>query len=113
LARCVGSATRGEARYLAAALAQKDPLAKAILDETAEDLAFVLSHVAHLFHPEIIVLGGGLALIGEPLRAAVERFLPRYIMAVFAPGPKIALARLAQDAVPVGALALALARQAG
>ncbi len=113
LARGVGKATRGEARYLAAALAQKDPLAKAILDETAEDLAFGLSHVAHLFHPEIIVLGGGLALIGEPLRAAVEYFLPRYIMAAFAPGPKIALARLAQDAVPVGALALALARQAG
>ncbi len=109
----LGTATRGEARFLAAALAQKDPLAKAILDETAEDLAFGLSHVAHLFHPEIIVLGGGLALIGEPLRAAVEYFLPRYIMEAFAPGPKIALARLAQDAVPVGALALALARQAG
>jgi glucokinase len=111
LARCAGKAGRGEARFLATALSQEDPLAKAILDETAEDLAFGLSHVAHLFHPEIIVLGGGLALIGEPLRAAVEHFLRRYIMEAFAPGPKIALARLAEDAVPVGALALALARR--
>jgi hypothetical protein len=31
-------------------------------------------------------------------------------MAAFAPGPRIALARLAEDAVPVGALCLALAR---
>jgi len=113
LARAAGKPGHGEAKFLAAALRQEDPLAKAILDETAEELAFGLSHVAHLFHPAIIVLGGGLALLGEPLRAAVEHFLPRYLMEAFAPGPKIALAELAEDAVPTGALALALARQAG
>jgi glucokinase len=113
LARCIGKATAHEAKFLGAALAQKDPLAEAILEETAEDLAFGLSHVAHLFHPEIIVLGGGLSLVGEPLRAAVERLAPRFIMEAFAPGPRIALARLAEDAVPIGALCLALARQAG
>src|SRR5438093_8933159 len=51
--------------------------AKRILNETAEDLAFGLSHVVHLFHPEVIVLGGGLSLVGEPLRAAVEGALRR------------------------------------
>ena len=107
LARLVGTATAHEAKFLSAALAQNDPLAVAILEETVEDLAFGLSHVAHLFHPEIIVLGGGLALVGEPLRAAVERFLPRFVMEVFAPGPRIALAKLAEDAVPIGALSLA------
>ncbi len=110
LARCVGKAAAHEAKFLNAALAQKDALALAILEETAEDLAFGLSHVAHLFHPAIIVLGGGLALIGEPLRAAVERLAPRFIMEAFAPGPRIALARLAEDSVPVGALCLASAR---
>jgi glucokinase len=110
LARCIGEATRGEARFLSAALLEDDPLTKAILEETAEDLAFGLSHVVHLFHPQIIVLGGGLALIGEPLRAAVERPLRRFVMEAFAPGPKIALARLREDAVPVGALELATAR---
>jgi glucokinase len=108
LARCIGEATRGEARFLSAALSQDDPLAKAILDEMAEDLAFGLSHVVHLFHPRIIVLGGGLALVGEPLRAAVERSLRRFVMEAFAPGPKIALARLSEDAVPIGALELAM-----
>jgi glucokinase len=109
LARCVGKAAVHEARSLAAALAQNDPWAAAILEETAEDLAFGLSHVVHLFHPQVIVLGGGLSLAGEPLRAAVERNMPRFIMEAFAPGPRIALAKLAEDAVPVGALCLALA----
>jgi glucokinase len=107
LAQCVGTAAAHEARFLSAALSQNDPLANAILEETAQDLAFGLSHVVHLFHPEIIVLGGGLSLVGEPLRAAVERLVPRFIMSAFAPGPRVALAKLAEDAVPVGALCLA------
>ncbi|HEX3718550.1 MAG TPA: ROK family protein [Verrucomicrobiae bacterium] len=107
LARCIGDATRGEAKFLSAALLQNDPFARAILEETAEDLAFGLSHVVHLFHPQIIVLSGGLALVGESLRAAVERSLRRFVMEAFAPGPKIVLASLGEDAVPVGALELA------
>jgi glucokinase len=97
----------GEAKYLRAALAQGDAAAGRILKETAEDLAFGLSHVVHLFHPEVIVLGGGLSGIGEPLRAAVQSALNRFIMDVFQPGPRVALAALGEDAVPVGALELA------
>ncbi|HEX4119789.1 MAG TPA: ROK family protein [Verrucomicrobiae bacterium] len=108
LARCIGGAVRGEAKFLNAALSQNDPTARSILDETAQDLAFALSHVVHLFHPQIIVLGGGLALVGEPLRFAVENALCPHIMEAFAPGPKIALAQLAEDAVPCGALELAI-----
>ncbi len=107
LARHIGKATRAEARFLVAALSENDPFAKIILNETAEDLAFGLSHVVHLFHPRIVVLGGGLALIGEPLRAAVEHSLRRFIMEAFAGGPQIALARLSEDAVPIGAVDLA------
>jgi glucokinase len=111
LARSARTVCRGEAKFLAPALSQQDPLAKAVLDETANDLAFGLSHVTHLFHPQMIVLGGGLAFVGEPLRAAVEHFLRKYTMEAFAPGPRIALTKLAADAVPTGALTLALARQ--
>jgi glucokinase len=107
LAQRIGEAARGEAKLLEAAFWQEDPLARAILGETAEDLAFGLSHVVHLLHPRTIVLGGGLALIGEPLRAAVELALRRFIMEAFAPGPEVALTRLKEDAVPVGALELA------
>jgi glucokinase len=107
LARMLGPSEGGEARHLAAALERGDSAARQILDETAEDLAFGLSHVAHLFHPEMIVLGGGLSKVGEPLRAAVEKALRGFLMEVFLPGPRLCLAALGEDAVPVGALELA------
>jgi glucokinase len=78
-----------------------------MLSEIAADLAFGLSHVVQLFHPEVIVLGGGLSLIGEPLRAAVARALRPNVMHAFAPGPRVLLSALREDVVPVGALELA------
>jgi glucokinase len=106
LASLIDETTGNEARHLPAALDRKDPAANRILTEVAEDLAFGLSHVVHLAHPEVIILGGGLAGIGEPLRAAVEAGLKRFIMDAFAPGPRIALAALGENAVPTGALVL-------
>jgi glucokinase len=103
----------GEARHLAAALAQGDPDAAAILRSTAADHAFALSHVAHLFHPAVIVLGGGLALLGEPWRAAVAEALPCLVMEAFHPVPPVKLAALGEDVVPVGALALAASATSG
>jgi glucokinase len=97
----------GEARFLAPAIEQGDALAQRILDETSEDLAFGLSHVTHLVHPEVIVLGGGLSLMGELLRSAVARHLRRFIMEAFAPGPEVLIAKLGEDVVPIGALLLA------
>jgi glucokinase len=107
LCKAPGFGQGGEARHLAEALAAGDKAAGGLVAELAQDLAFGLSHVVHLFHPEMIVLGGGLSGIGEPLRRAVEKTLPGFIMEAFAPGPRIALAALWEDAVPTGALLLA------
>jgi len=112
LARALEGKPGGEARHLAKSVRNGDPIARRIVEETAADLAFALSHVAHLFHPRIIILGGGLSGIGEPLRAAVQNALVPHLMEVFRPGPTIALAGLGEDAVPVGALALACAGRA-
>lgn len=99
-----------EARHLGPALAAGDPLAAGILEETTGHLAYALGHLTQLFHPEVIVLGGGVSLLGEPYRAALERQLPAHIMDVFRPGPALVLSALKEDAVPVGALALACER---
>jgi glucokinase len=61
-----------------------------------------------ILHPELIVLGGGLSLLGEPLRKSVADHLSRYIMKEFQPGPPIVISQLKEDAVPVGALSLAI-----
>jgi len=107
LARKLKGDPGGEAKFLGAALQEGDELAKRILEETAADLAFGLSHVVHLFHPGIIVIGGGLSGVGDPFRLAVQNALGRYVMGAFAPGPGIELSKLEEDAVPVGALELA------
>jgi glucokinase len=111
LATLVPETTGGEARFLSDALRQGDSAAKNLLAELVEDLAFGLSHVTHLFHPEMIVLGGGLSALGEPLRAGVETALRRFVMEAFLPGPRVGLASLGEDAVPVGALELARTAQ--
>jgi glucokinase len=107
LAQMLGETTGGESVHLSAALAQGDKVAGDLLQEVAADLAFGLSHVIHLLHPEVVILGGGLSSVGEPLRAAVARALGPQVMEVFRPGLQIALAALGEDAVPVGALELA------
>lgn len=111
LARLTSGMERGEASQLASALRENCAVARRIVDQVADDLAFGLSHVAHLMHPEAIVLGGGLALVGEPLRNSVEAALRRFTMEAFAPGPRVVLAALREDAVPMGALLLAGSRQ--
>jgi glucokinase len=97
-----------EARSLAEAIRLNDAQAIKILDETCDDLAFGISHAAHLLHPEIIILGGGLSFLGEPLRKLTAQKLTKYLMDVFQPGPPIQLSLLKEDAVPVGALELAI-----
>lgn len=106
---CEGS-TGGEAKHLRAAIEQGDTAARRLLGAVAEDLAFGLSHVVHLFHPQIVILGGGLSGVGDRLRAAVEEALRGFVMEAFAPGPVVALAALGEDAVPAGALELARAK---
>jgi glucokinase len=98
LALSAGEARSGEARFLAAALEEGDAVAKAILSELADNL---------VMHPERVVIGGGLALMGEPLRSAVAEAMKAYLMEAFHPGPAVFLAGLREDAVPVGALLLA------
>jgi glucokinase len=107
LRKMIGDKVGGEARHLAAALKVNDQSAREILEQTAETLAFALSHVLHLFHPQIIILGGGLSLVGEPLRAAVAKALDASTMEVFRGTTRVQLAELGEDAVPMGCLVAA------
>jgi len=107
LKKLVGEEKSGEAKFLRKAIEAGDSLAATILERNAEDMAFGLSHVTHLMHPQMVVLGGGLSFFGEILREAVQRHLQRFIMHAFAPGPEIRLTELGEDVVPIGALLLA------
>jgi glucokinase len=78
-----------------------------ILRETTATLALALASVVALFHPQVIVIGGGVSLMGplfwDDLRAQVmQRAMPAYINSV-----RIERAALGEEVVPVGALCLA------
>ena len=107
LARCVEAESGPPAKALAPALDQGDALARSILQATVRDLALGLSHVVQLLHPETIVIGGGLSLLGAPLLDELRQTLPNYLMKIMLPGPSVHLAALGEDVVPIGALALA------
>jgi glucokinase len=98
----------GEAKFLAAALAERCPRARAILDQLCADLAWAISHVSHLLNPEVVILGGGLSLLGEPLRAGAAERLGTCLCPTYRPGPEVRLAALGEDVVCVGALRMAI-----
>jgi len=107
LARLLTDLKSGEAAMLPEAIEAGDPYARAALNETVEALAFGLSHVVHLAHPEIIVIGGGLSHLGDLLLHPVREQLEPNIMEALRPAPSLRTASLGEEVVPVGAILLA------
>jgi glucokinase len=107
MAQIAGSVERIDARTVYAAAEDGDGVAVRILQETTATLGLALANVIALFHPQVIVLGGGVSLMGplfwDNLRAEVSR----RAMPAFAAGVRIERAALGEDVVPVGALCLA------
>ena len=109
----VAAGAAPSARLLPESLAAGDPAAAAILETAAGHYAHALSHVVHLLNPDVIVLGGGVATIGEPWRAAVARHLEPLLMETMRPAPPVRLAALGEDVVPIGAALVALQAATG
>lgn len=59
-------------KVLAEAVNAGDSTAVHILSELASDLGNGIVNLIHIFNPETIVIGGGLAVIGDPLLDGVE-----------------------------------------
>ncbi len=106
IAKEVGNETSGETKFLVQSIKKGDKSANLILEETTDDLAFGLSHVIHIVHPGVLILGGGLSLIGNPLKRAVEKKLESYLMDAIKT-PEICIAKLKEDTVCIGAALMA------
>ena len=99
------------------ALASGTALAKRGLDPSAlteselDDLATMLGawagSVVSLLDPEIIVIGGGMARMGEPLFSRLRRIVPQRTINQFAGSTPIVPARLAEHVGVLGAAAVA------
>ncbi|MEU3096776.1 ROK family protein [Streptomyces sp. NPDC006967] len=87
-----------------------DPVALAVLEETAEYLGAGLSDLINLFQPERILMGGWAGLqLGSRFLPAVRKHARSYALRHPAGKVTIELGRLGPDAVTVGAAILPLA----
>ncbi|QFR98196.1 ROK family protein [Streptomyces tsukubensis] len=87
-----------------------DPVAVAVLDETAEYLGAGISGLINLFSPERVLIGGWAGLqLGPHILDAVRRYAVGYSLRHPAAQVTIGMGRLGPDAVTVGAATLALA----
>ncbi|MGW7023483.1 ROK family transcriptional regulator [Streptomyces decoyicus] len=87
-----------------------DPVARSVLDETAEYLGAGISDLINLFSPERVLIGGWAGLqLGPYLLPAVRAYATAYSLAHPAGRVTIDLGSLGPDAVTVGAATLPLA----
>ena len=106
---------RPAAQALFYAAASGDPQAQAVRDRFAGHVADAVRLIALTIDPEVVVLGGGVAHVGERLRAAVANALTAqaasspFLASLALPGR----IRLVPDDVPVAAIGAALLGCAG
>jgi glucokinase len=106
--RCDGDLERITARMLAEAAADNNLVALETLHHAWQVLGWGIAQAVTLLSPQVVVVGGGVALMGEkllfePLRAAANRYVFPPLVGTF----DIVPARLGEEMVVHGALALA------
>ncbi|WP_324717289.1 ROK family protein [Carboxydochorda subterranea] len=97
-----------DARKVAEAARQGDPLAKEVLDRTWLYLGAGLANLANLFDPDAIAIGGGVSRIGEAMMEPLRRELRTRAVPGPAEGTRLVPALLGPNAGVVGAAAVAL-----
>lgn len=95
---------------IAAAMAQGDPAARAIIEQAGHWLGLGMASWAAIYQPEQIILGGGVAQAGEIWLQTAVAAMKSYGVPGFTGTVRVATARLGKDAGVIGA-ALAAIRQ--
>jgi glucokinase len=99
-----------DARIVYAAAAAGDILALRILQETTTALGVALANVIALFHPHVIVIGGGVSLMGPLFWEGLRAEVAQRALGPYAPSVRIEQAALGEEVVPIGALCLVASR---
>jgi len=99
-----GDPKRLTAEIVFEAARRGDHLAQEVVDETVDHISLIVTSVAAILNPELIILGGGIArsadLLIEPIRQRVEGVVP--VM------PTIKASELGENAAVMGAIAMVL-----
>ncbi|MBI2918764.1 MAG: ROK family protein [Chloroflexi bacterium] len=103
-----GASLTPTAADVAAAARAGDRMAQDVLHQASCYLGIGLVNLVHILNPELIVLGGGVSQIGEPLIGPARQYVLEHAFAVPARAVRIVTAGLGQDSGPLGAVALIL-----
>ena len=90
----------------AEAIRSEDAYACALFDRHAYRFSVGLSNVIALLDPEVRAIGGGVALLGEPLLSRQRTQTERLVYGIYRGSYRIETAKLQEDAVPLGVLRL-------
>jgi len=101
-----GSVEEIDAKVVYQAAENGDELAAHILKETCQALGAAISNVVALLHPERIVIGGGVSLMGPLFWEDLQKEFRSRVISIFSPQVELMPAKLSEDVVVVGALYL-------
>jgi glucokinase len=87
-----------------------DPLAVAVMEETAFYVGVGVANLINMLNPEVFVIGGGIAQAGEVLFAPMRRTVRARAVALQQRTARIVSAELGDNAGVIGAVVLALQR---
>jgi len=106
--RVGGNLDELRAQFIVQAAQEGDELAGEVIEWAAYNLGVGLANVMHLFDPDIIIIGGGVANAWNLLMPAIQRALRERAMEVYTRRTCIVHSELGDDAGLLGAVALAL-----
>jgi glucokinase len=95
-------------KHIAGAASRGDSFSQGVIREAGTYLGIWLGSIVSLLDPDIIVIGGGVARIGELLFEAIRNELPRRTINRFAGATPVVRAQLGRDVGIFGAAALVL-----
>jgi glucokinase len=91
---------------------QHDPLCERVLAEYGRYLGIGINNIFQIFNPPVIVLGGGLINLGQPLLQAIENTFHSLAQSMLYDPLPLRVSELGDRAGVIGAAALVLEQQA-
>lgn len=104
----LAAATGLDARAIADAATDGDEVAAEAVAQLGWYLGLAASWLINAYNPEVVILGGGLAAIGEPVLAPMRAAVEEHALAPARSGVQVRASALGADAELRGALLLAL-----
>ena len=101
-----GSLDKIDAKVVYVAAEKGDEIAARILKETCQTLGMAISNVVAILHPQRVVLGGGVSLMGPIFWNGLQNEFRSRVMPAFAAQVELMQAGLREDVVVIGALCL-------